>query len=182
MRKQRHVGSNGTATARTCQDRGADGDARAVYAATQAELAWVFDVSLSAVRLWAAQGAPPKGGRGYNLREWVMWRLARQAAPAIQPEGQTAAEADRRYKLARAAREEIRLRRDQGVVVDVDEARSKREGIIRWFLAAFEQIGPQLQITLAPQIGLKAARTVRQAAEEHVRQLRQAGFAGHSQQ
>ena len=148
------------------------------YAPNYATLAEAFAWRQGTSSEWAANGAPRKRGKGYRMQEWISWRRARDATNSRRPEDESTAEADRRLKVANASRAEIRLQCDKAELVDAGESRLQRERIIRWFLAAFEQLGPELQTELSPSLGVKAARTVRKAIEDYVRRLRKRSAEG----
>lgn len=149
-----------------------------MYAPNYPTLAELFACRQGTIREWAANGAPQKRRKGYRIQEWIAWRRDRDATNSRRPEDESTAEADRRLKVANASRAEIRLQRDKDELVDSGEARLQRERIIRWFLAAFEQLGPELQTELAPSLGVKAARATRKAIEDYVRRLRKRSSEG----
>ena len=81
------------------------------------DVARFFGVSAKTFRDWTAlRGCPQKNGPGYDLENFVRWRIG-YVAQLNQPRQGSA---DERLKLARASREELRLSRERGAVIDRD--------------------------------------------------------------
>ena len=118
-------------------------DRRAMYAANRAQLAWCFGVSAGQVHQWAEDGAPAKEARGYNVREWVAWRIEfikRQSATH---------ESKRRYDEARAGVEEEKLKRLRGEVIAREQSTADRLAIVRWFSDVLDRLPSELVTKLA---------------------------------
>ena len=155
-----------------------DTSPQAYYAKSIPALAWFLRCNKTSICNYLNAGAPTKTKAGFNVQEWFQWMFDRQAESLKRPEDESAAEAERRLKIAKAGREELKLGHDKHNLVDASEAKRGREDIIRWFLAKLEQLGPTMQSKLAPAAGMKLARKARKAADDYVRRMRKEAGSG----
>ena len=118
-----------------------------LHAKSKEQLASVFRVSRKTVGQWLRRGAPVKGPAGYDLSAWVAWRDEQLRPNEQDPE--TSADADRRYKIAKARREELRVGELEGKLIRKTTAARERIGLVRRFVGVLEQLPANLQSRLA---------------------------------
>lgn len=129
----------------------------ALYARTQAQLAHVLAVSDRQVQRWLAEGAPPaEPERGYELRAWVQWTRSRRAGPDSE-----LIEARRRWKIAQAGLEELRLERERGGMV----SRTHHERTLDALCAAFRQAIVRAPAELPPRLAGKPLLVLREIVQ-----------------
>jgi phage terminase Nu1 subunit (DNA packaging protein) len=98
------------------------------YVRTQAEVSEFFGVSIDTVKVWSRGGMPKSGRSGYNLGKVAKW--LRYEGPwranGSKVDDPLLAGADspglERYRLARAAQEELKLEEKLGRIIDVEKA------------------------------------------------------------
>ena len=136
-----------------------------------AEIAEFFGVTVTTVRRWAGEGMPspsrPNGKAGrYDLSAIAQWLRAegpwrvRVTDPML---GEGDSPALERYRLARAAQEEIKLELLRGTVIPVD---CMRERLAR-LAAVIRHAGEHLGRTHGPE----AHAILNEALEEYSEQL-----------
>lgn len=64
-------------------------------------------------------------------------------------DGESRAEAERRLKVAQAARAELLLERERGALIDRGQAEADRRQLVQWMVSVFERAGSELQSALA---------------------------------
>lgn len=120
-------------------------------------------------------GVPCLGPRIDPLEvcRWVHRWLADNAR-ALQrfrsgDEEESRAEAERRKAIAVAGREELRLARERGEVVDRIEAEKRRLELVRWMAAVFERSAVDIYATIAPL----EKHEIKEAVDAYFDRLRQ---------
>lgn len=116
-----------------------------VVVSTQRELAHLFGVSLSQIRKDIGNDAPTRTGNGYDVKDWITWRVGRRG-------GKSSAEleqAEIRLKEAKASLAEIELAKIEGQLIDVTEAKRMRERIIAFFISMIDRAPAELSSMVA---------------------------------
>lgn len=121
------------------------------------------------VNSWLAAGCPGEPG-AYDVDAITAWRAAhKKAAPAAAAEGERAKYAAR-YELAHAAREELKLRREQGDLILVSRAAQ----IVRQHVAeAVTHLDQLADFAVAGQrLAADAKKKIRERVKSRVRDIR----------
>ena len=108
------------------------------YVKTQNRLAVLFSVSPATIVNWVDAGAPAAGRNGFDLREWIDWRIKRVA----QPPDVAAVTRELREAQRDLARE--RLGRERLKVVPVEDVESERVARMRWFTGCMSRAAGEL--------------------------------------
>ena len=146
--------------------------AEPVYVSTKAELAEVFGVNQQSVTRWSNAGAPKREPQGYRLRDWLAWWVDDRGY-RNQHDDVSAAEADRRWKLARAERQERKNAVESGQVIPKAEANTDRMSIVTWAVGIFERAGSELTPKLAGKLTGKRLGQVKAIVDDYFRQVRE---------
>lgn len=77
-------------------------------------------------------------------------------------------EVDLRLRTAKADREELRLARDRGQVVPIEERDTDEIALVRWFVGVMERAGPEL----APRIAGRRTSDVKRITKAYFDQIR----------
>jgi hypothetical protein len=124
-------------------------------AKTVAAVAAHFGVSQRAVGYWLSSGAPGSPGR-YDLAAIAAWREGQQSNGDEPAEG-----ARGRFLAARAAREELRLAKERGELVRLDDTRRLMIRHINEAKAILGQLPDRVLAVLPAAIAGKIRRQVR---------------------
>jgi phage terminase Nu1 subunit (DNA packaging protein) len=122
-----------------------------------------FGVSLSTVKQWRQESPPMPGDEtGYDLREVVAWRIAKQAASPLREEKQR-----QEIELGeiRKQQQQIELDKLRGSLVPLADVEEWASRIMIQFRESMMQI-PQAVAQLAP---VRSQRAIETQAEEYVR-------------
>ncbi len=119
-----------------------------LYACSRVQLAAMLGVTERTVGRWLSDGAPKKAKRGYNLREWFAWWAANTGQTPDADGGTSAREADRRWKNARASREERKNQLEAGEVITMDEHKKSRMAVVDCFVGMCDSAGAELSTML----------------------------------
>ena len=127
------------------------------------QVAEFFSVSLSTVKQWRQESPPMPGDEtGYDLREVVAWRIAKQAASPLREEKQ-------RQELEigelRKQQQQIELDKLRGALVALSDVEEWATHAIVQFREAVMQI-PQAVAQFAP---VKHRKAIEQSADEYCR-------------
>jgi len=127
------------------------------------QVAEFFSVSLSTVKQWRQESPPMPGDEtGYDLREVVAWRIAKQAASPLREEKQ-------RQELEigelRKQQQQIELDKLRGELVALSDVEEWATHAIVQFREAVMQI-PQAVAQFAP---VKHRKAIEQSADEYCR-------------
>jgi hypothetical protein len=98
---------------------------------------------------------------------WIRERYGGDDTDADEP--QSAREADRRFKLARAERAEMLVERERGRLIDAREATASRLDVVRWAVAVFERAGSEL----ASQVPGKKPAEVKRVVDAYFTKVRE---------
>lgn len=123
------------------------------YARTQAELAWVFGISIQAIRKDVENGAPARGDAGYNLRDWVAWRHKGGA-------DDESARLALRKKRAEVRRLELEVERREGTLLHARDVEEQFGQFGRIVMAIFAAAGPALSRKLVGKSPTQVGRIV----------------------
>ena len=121
-----------------------------------------FGVSLSTVKQWRQESPPMPGDEtGYDLREVVAWRIAKQAASPLREEKQR-----QQIELGeiRKQQQQIELDKLRGSLVPLADVEEWASRIMIQFRESMMQI-PQAVAQLAP---VRSQRAIETQAEEYV--------------
>jgi len=126
-----------------------NGKAR-VFVKTQPELAAVFGADdQRTIHRWLQRGAPAKTAKGYDLAAWVHWWAEYKGLGKGQSDSMSGADADRRYKLARATREELTARKMLGQLVNAKDVQADRLELVTCFASTLDRLPAELSSRLA---------------------------------
>ncbi len=122
-----------------------------------------FGVSLSTVKQWRQESPPMPGDEtGYDLREVVAWRIAKQAASPLREEKQR-----QEIELGeiRKQQQQIELDKLRGALVALSDVEEWATHAVVQFREAVMQI-PQAVAQFAP---VKHRKSIEQSADEYCR-------------
>jgi len=134
------------------------------FYATQRELAFLFSLSISQIRKDLDNGAPKRTGHGYDVKEWIGWRIGRRGS-----KGSSALErAETRIKEGRAVLVEMQVGQLQGTLIDSTNARGMRNRLVSIFASILDRAPAEL----APLVGGKTPRAAKVLIKSYFDQAR----------
>ena len=90
---------------------------------TAKEIGYCFQVTPRTIFRWAERGLPRSDKSKYDIQKAIAWHLA-ETVEALGQVNRESSPGLERFRLAKAAREEIRLERDRGQVVNLAAMRA----------------------------------------------------------
>ncbi len=139
------------------------------FARSIQDLAEVFEVTPRTISRWIDAGAPGKTRAGYDLDLWSEWidKNGRGVGRMLtSDEGLLAAQ--KRLTSAKADREELRLERERGLVVEKSEADRQRMRMCLVFAGLLDRFASELPLKIKSH-----GKSARSAYEKYFNGIRQ---------
>lgn len=143
-------------------------ESKATRAKSIAEVATRVGVDERTVKGWLASGCPGEPG-AYDVDAIVAWRAAHKKKAPAPAEGERAKYAAR-YELAHAAREELKLLREQGDLILVTRAAQIVRQHVAEVVAHLEQL-PDFAVA-GQRLPADAKKKIRERVKAKVREMR----------
>lgn len=146
----------------TSKNRGS----QAAFVESRVALARLFHVDARTITRWIGDSAPPKGAKGYDVPAWRAWAADRRGTATAH--GESAAQADRRYQVARAGLKELELAKAAGTMILVADAERMHLEWIKWFIGCMERAGPEL----APKVAGRKFSEIKKVVTAYFNEIR----------